>query len=121
MNSFIFVVFALILYATIIILYAINCSRPRKSIIDKYGKPIKHFTGQRSWNGLRTHRGRIDIDFYQDFVVIKENVRETVLKKDFKDYKFYCSIFNPTIEIGNLQIGISRNLKKYFEEFFDAN
>lgn len=118
MQIFIFITFIFIfLVALQINIY----SKPRKSIIDKYGKPLKHFTGNRSLNGLRVHGDRIDIDFYQDFVVIKENVRETVLKKDFKDYKFYCSIFNPTIEIGNLQIGISRNLKKYFEEFFDAN
>lgn len=101
------------------VLYVINYYKPRKSIIDKYGQPLKHFTSTKAWYSLPTRGPRIDMDFYTDFVVIKENVKETVLNKDFKDFKIYDLFYYSIFEIDNLQIGIRRSQKKYIEEFFN--
>lgn len=98
-------------------------SKPKKKIVQKYGKPLFHFSGMECMNTMPIRGKTIDMDFYPEFIVISEYDKEYVLDKNFKDFKFYGSYFTLVFEFkinGKVkQMLLTRKQKKLLYDFFD--
>lgn len=109
--------------AFVLLLYIF--SKPDKSIIKKYGKPIHHFYSQKCRSTVPIRGDIIAMDFYSDFIVISENESEWIINKDFKEYEFYGSYWTLVFEFKSndqiIQMLITRKQKKLLYEFFDIN
>ena len=114
----------IVIWITMVVLSLYNYSKPQKYIIKKYGYPIYHFSSQKCWNTLPIRGTRIDMDFFEDFVIISENNKVLmVINREFKDYHFYGSyltlVFEIKINEKNVQILLTRKQKRLLIEFLD--
>lgn len=119
MNTFILVIVLwTIAFCATVYLY----HKPKKRIVQKYGIPLFHFSGMECINTIPI-QGKIDMDFYPEFIVISECDKEYVLDKNFKDFKFYGSYFTLVFEFkinGKAkQMLLKRKQKKLLYDFFD--
>lgn len=120
-----FIPIIIIIWILAIVLSLYFFSKPDKSIIKKYGRPIHHFYSRKCWKTMPIRGTCITMDFYSDFIVISDGKNEWIINKNFKDYKFYGSyltlVFEFELNQQKIQMLITRKQKKLLCEFFKLN
>ena len=119
------VLIVIVVWLVLLILTVCIRQKPTKSIVERYGQPIHHFSSQKCWKTLRIRGSRIDMDFYSDFIVISDEKNEWIIDKDFEDYEFYGShlinsVFEIKVDDETVQMTLTQKQKKLLYDFFDT-
>ena len=113
------IIFMWLLVALICYLYF----KPKKEIINKYGKPLKYFRFLKCVDGIPINGTRIALYFYKNFVVVEDVDKEYVLDRSFRNFRFVNRfpylIFEVLLD-GKIrrEASISIRHKKYLKKFF---
>ncbi len=113
------IIFMWLLVALICYLYF----KPKKEIINKYGKPLKYFRFLKCVDGIPINGTRIALYFYPNFVVVEDLDKEYVLDRSFRNFRFVNRfpylIFEVLLD-GKIrrEASISIRHKKYLKKFF---
>lgn len=113
------IIFMWLLVALICYLYF----KPKREIINKYGKPLKYFRFLKCVDGIPVSGTRIALYFYPNFVVVEDVDKEYVLDRSFRNFRFVNRfpylIFEVLLD-GKIrrEASISIRHKKYLKKFF---
>lgn len=113
------IIFMWLLVALICYLYI----KPKKEIINKYGKPLKYFRFLKCVDGIPVSGTRIALSFYPNFVVVEDVDKEYILDRSFRNFRFVNRfpylIFEVLLD-GKIrrEVSISTRHKKYLKKFF---
>lgn len=113
------IIFMWLLVALICYLYF----KPKKEIINKYGKPLKYFRFLKCVDGIPVNGTRIALYFYPNFVVVEDIDKEYILDRSFRNFRFVNRfpylIFEVLLD-GKIrrEASISIRHKKYLKKFF---
>lgn len=113
------IIFMWLLVALICYLYF----KPKREIINKYGKPLKYFRFLKCVDGIPVSRTRIALYFYPNFVVVEDVDKEYILDRSFRNFRFVNRfpylIFEVLLD-GKIrrEVSISIRHKKYLKKFF---
>ena len=102
-----FSIFAVVWFMAVI-RYFYSRRKPPKKMIAKYGQPLQHFCVLAAWKTLPIRNSRVDVLFYDDFMLICSGKKEFVLKRGFSDYRILSPFLTLRIFIHSI-MEISQN------------